>query len=352
MSWRVAKSLLALRDQVNARFPGRSKSDDGTIGDAAHAARSSDHNPDSEGVVRAMDLTHDPASGFDSYKFADYLREHWDSRVKYIISNRRIAAKGVANASWRPYTGSNPHDRHVHISVVADDSLADSTGPWDINFLKDQPEPKPQPKPQPEPVVRPPIATDVRLKMAKQIVDFEARRDSAGHLEVYRLPANDGGGTYEVAGINDRYNRDEVLHLVELLHSAKYQEAETYAENFILQDTHVAAEWTSDPGVEYYLRDCVFNRGAAGAAKIMQLELGFSGDLVDGDVGPLTKARIAVAEKDPRQRLVGLRFAREHYERNYVGYRANFWRGLVNRWDGALKFAQSLQVHPSGVPVA
>ena len=30
--------------------------------------------------------------------------------------------------------------------------------------------------------------------MAKQIVDFEARRDKKGHLQVYKLPAWDGGG--------------------------------------------------------------------------------------------------------------------------------------------------------------
>jgi len=35
--------------------------------------------------------------------------------------------------------------------------------------------------------------------MAKQIVDFEARRDEKGHLQVYKLPAWDGGGRYELS---------------------------------------------------------------------------------------------------------------------------------------------------------
>ena len=30
-----------------------------------------------------------------------------------------------------------------------------------------------------------------RMRMAKQIVDFEARRDKKGHLQVYKLPAWD-----------------------------------------------------------------------------------------------------------------------------------------------------------------
>lgn len=119
MSWRVAHSLEKLRAQVNAKFPNRDKSSDGTIGDASHSAHESDHNPDTCGIVHAMDLTHDPASGFDSYAFADMMLLARDSRVKYIISNRRIASGngGPAPWTWRHYSGINPHDHHVHVSV-------------------------------------------------------------------------------------------------------------------------------------------------------------------------------------------------------------------------------------------
>lgn len=70
MAWRLAHSLETLRAQVNAKWPNRSKSSDGSIGDASHSSRLSDHNPDPSGVVRAIDITHDPLSGFDSYAFA------------------------------------------------------------------------------------------------------------------------------------------------------------------------------------------------------------------------------------------------------------------------------------------
>src|SRR3954471_10134778 len=81
--WRVAKSLLKLRDQVNAKWPNRRKYDDGTIGDTSHQNRNSDHNPwVDEGVVTAMDITHDPASGCDSYVLADTIRKSQDPRVK------------------------------------------------------------------------------------------------------------------------------------------------------------------------------------------------------------------------------------------------------------------------------
>jgi len=133
MAWRLAKSLEVLRSQVNAKWPTRSKSSDGSVGDTSHAARPSDHNP-VNGVVHAIDITHDPKGGFDSYAFADMLLKKQDRRVKYIISNRRIGSgpQGPQAGVWRQYTGSNPHDHHVHISVVA---AGDATDPWDIEGL-------------------------------------------------------------------------------------------------------------------------------------------------------------------------------------------------------------------------
>ena len=133
MSWRLAKSLETLRSQVNAIWPGRSKDSDGSVGDTSHAARPSDHNPDKSGIVHAIDITHDPKGGFDSYSFADMLLRKQDSRISYIISNRRIGSgpKGPQPGKWRKYTGANPHDHHVHISVVSG-AKADDTTPWDI----------------------------------------------------------------------------------------------------------------------------------------------------------------------------------------------------------------------------
>ena len=129
MAWRLARSLEKLRAQVSAKAPNRSKSADGSIGDAAHRARKSEHNPNAAGVVRAIDITHDPAGGFDSYKFAETLRVKADPRIYYIISNGKIANPGQP---WRKYTGSNPHDHHVHISVAASPDLYDDARDWDI----------------------------------------------------------------------------------------------------------------------------------------------------------------------------------------------------------------------------
>jgi len=136
--WRVAKSLLTLRDQVNAKFPNRSKASDGTIGDAAHQSRDSDHNPwvsdGNIGVVTAMDVTHDPAHGCDGNLLAGAIHAARDPRVKYVIFNSRIARSYVKNGNppwtWLPYTGQNKHDHHVHISVKAEKANYDSTTAW------------------------------------------------------------------------------------------------------------------------------------------------------------------------------------------------------------------------------
>lgn len=130
MGWRVARSLEVLRDQINAAYPQRNKASDGTIGDAAHAASVSDHNPDAGAVVRALDITHDPAHGCDIDRLTDALAASRDPRISYLIANRLITGPEYGWA-WTTYYGDDPHANHFHLSVVAD-GRADDTRPWSI----------------------------------------------------------------------------------------------------------------------------------------------------------------------------------------------------------------------------
>ncbi|MET0251239.1 MAG: hypothetical protein ABW203_03590, partial [Novosphingobium sp.] len=138
--WRAAEALKQLRKQVDAAFPSRKKGNDGTVGDAAHQARTSDHNPwiveAGKGVVSAMDITHDPASGCDCNLVVEALRASRDPRIKYLIWNRRIASASAIGSvpawTWRRYTGSNPHDHHFHVSVKPEKARYDSTAEWTI----------------------------------------------------------------------------------------------------------------------------------------------------------------------------------------------------------------------------
>ena len=135
--WRVAESLIKLRDQINQMAPNRSKLSDGTIGDTSHKHRPSDHNPhigdSGVGVVSALDITHDAIHGCDASAIAESLRHSQDVRVKYVIWNRRIFSSLESPWTWRDYEGVNPHDKHVHISVMERKDLYDSTNSWTLS---------------------------------------------------------------------------------------------------------------------------------------------------------------------------------------------------------------------------
>jgi hypothetical protein len=90
------------------------------------------------GIVTARDFTNDPAHGINTEELAEALRAAKDERIKYIISNRKIASgTGQEHTAWqwRPYPvppNKNPHDHHVHISVKSDKEHYDSILPWVI----------------------------------------------------------------------------------------------------------------------------------------------------------------------------------------------------------------------------
>lgn len=142
---------MTLIGEVNARWPGRGKASDGTIGDAEHATRSSDHNPwvvlAEEGIVRARDIDRD---GIDAPWLAEHLRKlgaTGDKRLTdggYVIFNRRITAPDFR--SWRAYQGTNPHVAHLHVSFSRLSAGFDSAGPWGIaNPARSSPTPAPPP---------------------------------------------------------------------------------------------------------------------------------------------------------------------------------------------------------------
>lgn len=188
-----------------------------------------------------------------------------------------------------------------------------------------------------------PTRPPYQLSIGQFILNVEARRDEKGRLAVYKLPKGDGGGTFEVAGINDRYHPHQADYLRDLINNGQHVAAEQAAVEYLLSYTDVVAGWTSITAFQAFLRDCAFNRGAGGAAKILQIALGVTSD---GHVGPKTRAALcAIPLTARREFLQSLRNAREQYERRIappVGSRAKFWKGLVNRWDAAYKFALSL----------
>lgn len=144
-NWRAAKSLTKLRNQLDTAYPNRSKASDGFIGDASHCPNpdgtgSSDHCPNIQDgdtrVVAAYDATHDPGNNCDMEAVVEAIRTSRDARIKYIIWNRRICNSskiGTTEAwEWRSYSGSNPHTRHAHFSVLPEKAKYDSEAEWSI----------------------------------------------------------------------------------------------------------------------------------------------------------------------------------------------------------------------------
>jgi hypothetical protein len=159
VTWRLTNGLQNLRNQVNETFPGRDRSSDGSIGDTAHQARTSGHNPDdtpgarpawsddpdSTPEVRAWDCDAGLGSDVTAQALVDHIRRlpGVGRAIRYIIFNRKIyhAERGFEPET---YGGDNPHTLHIHFegawSQAGDESgfdyrLRDLTAGGDDDML-------------------------------------------------------------------------------------------------------------------------------------------------------------------------------------------------------------------------
>lgn len=158
--WSVPPCLGALRAEFNAVAPHRDKGADGTIGDAAHKARSSDHNiddgpdqgvtpyedSDSDPEVHALDVDADgpwpdgsgrEAGGwFDRTILALVARERREyehptikGRLRNVIWRGRVCSRSWGWSEWRPADG---HYDHAHFSALYDSQTEKDTRPWGV----------------------------------------------------------------------------------------------------------------------------------------------------------------------------------------------------------------------------
>jgi hypothetical protein len=124
---KLSKAAEQLRSEINTKYPNRDKRSDGWIGDTAHNARKSDHNPDKQGWVRAIDIDSDLIKGSskESWLLAEQIKTialKGDKRISYVIHQHRIASSKEKWA-WRVYKGPNPHVSHIHISFTKSGDL-------------------------------------------------------------------------------------------------------------------------------------------------------------------------------------------------------------------------------------
>ena len=126
MKPKLCAAGVTLREQVNHAYPDRDKASDGWVADKRHiSAGNSDHIPDANGWVRALDLDKDlhgkPKPDEMPY-FANQLRELAKSkqdggRISYLIFAGKIASS-KKNWAWRNYSGFSQHLHHLHISFT------------------------------------------------------------------------------------------------------------------------------------------------------------------------------------------------------------------------------------------
>jgi hypothetical protein len=120
---KATPAAISVLRQATALKPLRKKASDGLLPSAAHIKQSpaSDHN-----TGLAVDLTHDPKNGIDCVDIFEKLKD--DKRVKYLIFQGKIWSKEKAKQGNRKYAGSNPHNKHLHISIV--DTHSNDVSPW------------------------------------------------------------------------------------------------------------------------------------------------------------------------------------------------------------------------------
>ena len=136
---------------------------------------------------------------------------------------------------------------------------------------------------------------DALQTAALKTIDFEARKDKQGNVQVYKLPAGDMGGNFEVAGINEKYHPDAFKRISSLPAQERAQAAAQYVKEYTSPFVSKLPQ-----AVQPFAQDLAFNRGMGGATKYIQQGLNALGQrvAVDGGLGPKTLQ--AINQVDPK----------------------------------------------------
>ena len=121
---KLVAAAVTLRSQIDKRFPKRDKRSDGWIGDKAHQARISDHNPDAAGWVHAIDIDADLGKPGDAQRLADQIVAYAASglpgsnRIRYVVFNDQVASGTYAKTRWQWRGRGYGHRDHIHVSFL------------------------------------------------------------------------------------------------------------------------------------------------------------------------------------------------------------------------------------------
>jgi len=136
---------------------------------------------------------------------------------------------------------------------------------------------------------------DALQMAALKTIDFEARKDKQGNVQVYKLPAGDMGGNFEVAGINDKYHPDAFKRISSLPAQERTQAAAQYVKEYTSPFVSKLPQ-----AVQPFAQDLAFNRGMGGATKYIQQGLNTLGQKVAVDGGLGLKTLQAINQVEPK----------------------------------------------------
>lgn len=109
MSWTLAHNLEVRRKAILSCYSCIIYS----IGDSAHQAEHSDHNPDATGVVHAIDVMLQAGTLQAAATLRWLLTDTAD--LEYVIHDRKIYSRSRFFVP-AAYSGSDPHTNHIHVS--------------------------------------------------------------------------------------------------------------------------------------------------------------------------------------------------------------------------------------------
>jgi hypothetical protein len=162
-----------------------------------------------------------------------------------------------------------------------------------------------------------------------QTVEWEGRKDKQGNLAIYKLPFGDQGGSYEVAGINDKYHPEAFKAISALPAQDRAAAAAEYIKAYTAPFVSQMPE-TMRP----FAQDLAFNRGMGGATKYIQQGLNTLGQNVpiDGGLGPKTLQAIGMVQPQALMRAASDAQLQDEYRKAEVDpNRRKFIPGLEAR---------------------
>lgn len=197
---KLVKAGVTLRKQLDDKFPKRDRKSDGWLGDAKHQARISDHNPDKDGWVHAIDIDENMGpnpgrQGATAKEFADqlikYAREGKDGgRLKYVVYENKIASGTHSNKYWVWRDGNWGHTQHIHVSFT--DKAENDGSKFDLLMFKDEVAP---PKPNNKPINPIPFPGNNFVSYGKKN-DYVKQMQKELIAKGYKIPAGATGNYF------------------------------------------------------------------------------------------------------------------------------------------------------------